>query len=351
MDKKLKEIIFTLVSVFGSVLIALVVAELFIHDYKVGFKNLILAEGGDLVRHHFNGLYSYDSLLGWVPASNTKKIKWGTEISTLNDGIRSNGTQNITNNKTLIMAFGDSYTFADEVGDSETRPAYIQELTGSQTLNAGVSSYGLDQTILRAQQLVPKYNPDIIIIGFVYDDMRRCQQSVRHGVPKPYFKVKNNRLVLKNVPIPFKENVQMDLFRRIFGYSQLVHKLMCRLAPQYWWQDTMNDFRYVKGNNALQITALLLHELKKFTDEHRRVILLILDDRGIDETRHLVFRKIIDYVQKHLPQVEICDAASVLFELKKTNPKKFEELYHGAHMSSDGNAMIALMVAKIISKK
>ena len=55
-----------------------------------------------------------------------------------------------------ILAVGDSFTFGDEVNDGQTWPAQLQLLTGRRVLNGGVSGYGFDQIVLRAEQLAAK---------------------------------------------------------------------------------------------------------------------------------------------------------------------------------------------------
>ena len=52
----------------------------------------------------------------------------------------------------VILAVGDSFTFGDEVKDDETWPAHLQQLLGRRVLNAGVSGYGFDQIVLRAEK-------------------------------------------------------------------------------------------------------------------------------------------------------------------------------------------------------
>ena len=50
-----------------------------------------------------------------------------------------------------VLVVGDSYAHGDEVSDGETWAALLQPMTGRRTVNAGVSGYGLDQTVLRAE--------------------------------------------------------------------------------------------------------------------------------------------------------------------------------------------------------
>ena len=74
-----------------------------------------------------------------------------------------------------ILAVGDSYTYGDEVLDEETWPAQLQRLTGRPVLNGGVTGYGFDQIVLRAEQLAAIHRPSIIIVSFIAHDILRTE--------------------------------------------------------------------------------------------------------------------------------------------------------------------------------
>ena len=345
--------------IVGSSLLSLLLVELVVRNYIDGqdrwkFENLILKEAkGDLIEHHFRGLFSYDSTLGWVPMPNTVKEKWGLTVTTLNDGIRSNGNIKPLKSDVVIMAFGCSFTFGDEVADYQTWPAILQKITGYNVLNAGVSSYGLDQSILRAQKLVPKYKPDIIIISLIYEDLSRCRQSVRHGVPKPYFVIENKEAVLKNCPIPYRSKSGLDYFRTVFGYSYFVHKLMSQFFPAYWWKETIFEHRYVHSD-LTKVILSLFKRLEKFTREGMRVVILIQENLNVNRTRLVVLKSILREVKREVLNVEICNIAPNLFYLKEKRPDVFLGLFlpepAGRHMSQEGNTFVALMLKEFISQ-
>ena len=337
--------------VFGSIFFTLIVAELIVRDYHAGFQNLISKEGGNLLEHYFPGLYAYDSTLGWVPTANTSGEKWeGIKVHTLNDGIRSNGGIKPPDGNLVILAVGDSFTFGDQVADDQTWPAILEKMTGYKVLNAGVSSYGLDQAILRAEQLIPKYKPDVLIVSIIYDDIDRCRQNVRHGIPKPYFVVENNQLVLKNVPVPFKKGTKLDFFRTVFGHSHLVHKFMNRFFPTYWWQGTDQDYRYVK-NGIDEVVTLLFGRLDNFAKDKIRVIVLLQGDINVSETRYRIFEYILGQLRPNIHHLEICNTTPSSLSLKKQNRQEFFSFFvdRSGHLSLKGNTFVATMLKHKIS--
>lgn len=338
-----KEFFLNLFLVFVSTSLTLLAGELIVRDYRAGFENVVLKQG-NLIETFFPGLFSYDPTVGWVPTPRTSGERWGTKIHLLDDGIRSNGHLLLNNRRGRILVVGDSFTFGDEVGDHETWPSFLERFTGYRVLNAGVSSYGLDQMVLRAEQLIPKYKPDTLIISVIFDDLDRCRQSVRHGIPKPYFVVENDQLVLKNVPAPPKPQPKLDWFKSIFGYSHLANKIMERFFPYYWWEGTNQDFRYIK-TDVNRVTQILFERLDKLAQERKmRVIVLVQGDINVSETRVLLFEYVLSYIRSNLKNIEICNLYPYFFVQKKANPEGFLNAFSEgvSHLSPEGNAWVAM---------
>src|SRR5207249_1903579 len=87
-------------------------------------------------------------------------------------------------------------------GDEDSWPAVLERLTGRRLINAGVPAFGLDQTVLRSEQLVQIYSPDLIIVSFIPDDVRRSEMSYFSGHAKPYFDLDGGKLRLYPAPVP-----------------------------------------------------------------------------------------------------------------------------------------------------
>lgn len=106
-----------------------------------------------------------------------------------------------------IVVLGDSFTFGEDVGDDEAWPRRLEQLLpGTEVLNLGVHGYGHDQMLLYLKEEGLGYHPDVVIVGFLPDDMERNVLAFR-DYAKPRFVLKDGRLSLTNVPVPSPDEV------------------------------------------------------------------------------------------------------------------------------------------------
>lgn len=116
-------------------------------------------------------LRAHDGLLGYVPRPGVKgTMENGGPVTIDVDGSRVAGATPPSSNG-LIASVGDSYTYGEDVGDREAWPAQLQTLSGKRVLNAGVSGYGFDQIVLRAERIAETHQPSVIIVSFIAEDI------------------------------------------------------------------------------------------------------------------------------------------------------------------------------------
>ena len=76
---------------------------------------------------------------------------------------------------TRILALGDSFTFGQGVGDTETYPAVLERLLASRgaydVLNAGVPTWNLQQEVRWLELNGERLEPTIITLGFFVNDL------------------------------------------------------------------------------------------------------------------------------------------------------------------------------------
>ena len=189
--------------------------------------------------------------------------------------------------KRRILILGDSFTFGTEVSDNETYPHYLQELLpDDEIINMGVFGYGHDQMLLYLKEEGIKYKPDIVMIGYLSCDECRNLLSFR-DYEKPFFKIKNNKLILKNTPIPSPDQLLkneiwhlkiMDLL------SILKHKVSIKSGKYFF--------------NEKETTNIILEEMVKTIEEMEAIpIILHLDGiRDNQDTQKSLIPKIKEFL-------------------------------------------------------
>ena len=178
----------------------------------------------------------YDATLGHEPVGGAAGTLMGQPVSYSEDGLRNHNLAAPPAREPPILVVGDSFTEGWAVKDDETWPAYLARDTGRRVLNAGVRGYGLDQMVLRAERLAPRFKPQTIILAFIEDDISRTGLAVRQAVHKPYFLPVGDGLELHNVPVPTTPvSGPLDPVRRILGYSRLLEFIVRQLGAYDIW--------------------------------------------------------------------------------------------------------------------
>jgi len=191
---------------------------------------------------------------GWTLRPNLRDVPFrGTIVNSNSKGIR--GRTEFAYEKppgvTRIVVLGDSFTFGEEVGDDETYAHHLQALLpGSEVLNLGVHGYGHDQMLLYLKEEGLKYDPDIVLLGFMPDDMERNVLSFR-DYAKPRFAVREGRLELTTGPVPRpEETLAAEKWRSKFL------DLLTMARSRYEWRSGRTSAV------TKELTAAILDEMK-----------------------------------------------------------------------------------------
>ena len=195
--------------------------------------------------------WQLDRVLGWVQKPNMDvsertEYGWVVRFRTNQDGCTpGDATRQRTPGKRRIMIFGDSVVVGRGVPQDQTVSAQLTELLrkkgiNAEVINAGVQGYGTDQSLLRLEQLVPLYHPDMVIYGLCQNNFGHNQLSENHFQAKPIFKMTPEG-EFKMIPPALKDEIclpdygprqfirQMALYRllrpAIFKLRQTIGKL------------------------------------------------------------------------------------------------------------------------------
>lgn len=202
-----------------------------------------------------SGVLQFDPELGWIHRADAPGFgPLGNRLHPENHTDRAG---------LVVLALGDSFTFGSEVESGDSWPAQLEKKTGARVINAGVGGYGIDQMILLGQRLAPIIKPDVVLLSFIPDDIKRMRLSVFSNAPKPYFVATDGKLTLHKdhvtpakPPAPWQEG-----FRKWAGYSYV--------ATVSYYALGFSDSFYVRQEpkvDAVDAGCLLLERLRKLSD-------------------------------------------------------------------------------------
>ncbi|HWX24140.1 MAG TPA: SGNH/GDSL hydrolase family protein, partial [Vicinamibacteria bacterium] len=118
----------------------------------------------------------YHPTRGWALRGGLKgeRVFGDKTLSSSAMGVRGSEERSYrkTQGSARILVFGDSFTFGEDVSDDETYPFFLERtLGGIEVLNCGVQGYGHDQMFLYLREEGLRYKPDVVLLGFVAQDM------------------------------------------------------------------------------------------------------------------------------------------------------------------------------------
>ncbi len=147
--------------------------------------------------------YKPHPVLGWVPKANLSIInRLDQRYTTNSSGFRSLHEYSQHEDKYTVLVVGDSFTYGSWADDSEVWPTLLQQMDMQlNVLNLAVGGYGTDQMALMLDMRIDEYNPDLVIIAFISDNLHRSTLRFR-GYWKPRYVLDKDNLVLTGTPVP-----------------------------------------------------------------------------------------------------------------------------------------------------
>lgn len=296
----------------------------------------------------------FDDQLGWVPTEEKsgRQNVHRTVVNVKSLGLRSNGKmRELSEEKNLqgaILVVGDSYAFGDEVSDHETWPAYLEQIADRPVANAAACGYGLDQMYLRAKDLLPKIKPKFLIIGLNEQELlRNTQKSSQSNsaIRKPYFELENGKLALKQTPVPFASEEQLNEtpLQKILGRSFILSKIVAKAFPQWknsaWTKSPKMEYTKVP---IPKIACAIVEEFKRLADaELVKPVILVQQSHLVFNGRSKDLSLVVACAKK--AGIPVVDLYPPLRDLFKADQATYNTLYLGpaSHMTPKGNRFVA----------
>lgn len=181
-------------------------------------------------------LYLHDPDLGWRPTPGVRVedcFGAGATLTINAQGHRGTAetTAEAPADRYRIAFLGDSFTMGYGVGDEQTFPHQASALVPQiESVNMGVSGYGLDQIYLAYVRDGEKVDADLVVCSVIEDDLRRTlTDRFAQRYDKPRLEVVGEEAFVRNVPVPDRgapSNTALKL-------TAFAHRLsLARLLPE-----------------------------------------------------------------------------------------------------------------------
>lgn len=150
----------------------------------------------------------YDAELGWVNQPNIyieNMYGPGLHLETNTQGFRNaeEFSQTVPVNQLRVICSGDSFTLGYGVANNQTWCHHLSVLDSRlQTVNMGQGGYGVDQAYLWYKRDGSTLTHDIHLFTFITNDFERMRSDSFLGYGKPLLDVRDDQLVVGNVPVP-----------------------------------------------------------------------------------------------------------------------------------------------------
>ena len=175
--------------------------------------------------------FELDSILGYKGIPN-KKVRFihqdfDTTVELNNHGLRDNN-HDYNSNKYRILVLGDSMTFGYGVENNETYSKILEKKLKEEgeyeVINAGITGYNTNQELAFLDIEGWKYSPDLIIVGFMLNDV------VTNYYDDSIFALENGELFKKYSPneISSGEKVRNYLSSNSHVYNFVKNRLGIR---------------------------------------------------------------------------------------------------------------------------
>jgi hypothetical protein len=151
---------------------------------------------------------AYNPVLGW----STKPLVHTQQVRTNSQGIRSEHeySRDVPSHVIRVSAFGDSFTFGSDVANADTWESQLEEQDARfEVLNFGTGAYGLDQAYLKYLQDGVPFHSDIVIIGFMSENIYR-----NLNVFRPFYSHCTRRSYLRNLDSQWRTGISFCLRTR-----------------------------------------------------------------------------------------------------------------------------------------
>jgi hypothetical protein len=302
-----------------------------------------------VIKVDLNKAVRYDSRVGWVHLDN---LDFGA-LRTAEYGIRRHSPEQTRVRKGAILVSGSSFTAGSGVVDTDTWPAQMEQLLGRPVENAAAGGWGVDQVIMRAEDLLPVVEPEAIVIDLMDTTIQWASYSV-FSMPKPYFTFAQGKLTEHNVPVPqFLPSdglPRVGWLKSLGSYSLIVDRVMATIDANAWYGEAESIVQI--QNDPINVTCALLQRLKLKAELKKIRVALVSLFAGGQVTAKAPPQSVLRVENcARSMGIQVISVFDRMRALYREDPHILEALYgkHGdllSHYTPRGNREVAMVVAE-----
>jgi lysophospholipase L1-like esterase len=321
------------------------------------------------------GSLALDPLLGW-----RYRAGYRDSANTINDqGLRGERryARHPARGVVRVAAFGDSFVYGNEVADSAAWPALVERwFPQLEVLNYGVGGYGVDQAYLRFCTEGMTLAPQIVLIGFTTDDLRRVVNVYRRFISNREFPLIKPRFLLDGrgdltlLPNPaprpsdyeryerepravielgpydywYRSDIYQEPLYDLSGTVRLLTNFWIRVSNRYLAPNRL--FQHGEFNPSSTAFKIQVALFERFAAAVKRAgaqpIVVLLPDRTsvarAREGRQTLFAPLVEALARH--DLEYLDLTSAFFDATLAGGVD-DWFMRGGHYAPAGNAIVA----------
>lgn len=178
---------------------------------------------------------------GWAQQCIREELQWRTFIRIDHHGLRGRDIPYERSAAQRILVLGDSFVEGFQVDVEQTAVARVERAlnapappgTRVEVLNGGVSGWSTDNALEYFLAEGRRFHPDTVVLAFdtfndVMESSRPLVTNMRAYPDKPYFALRDGRLVRTNSPLPTPPlawRAAVALHRALAPYSALARRI------------------------------------------------------------------------------------------------------------------------------
>lgn len=283
--------------------------------YRPAQIRALSARHREILRRHLvdrQSILAFDARLGWVVPPSARNRKFRTNRA----AVRSHREYSPEPPPGVIRlaAFGDSFTFGDEVTDAGTWERQLETLDPRlEVLNYGVSGYDPGQAFLRYEREGSRLHPRIVLIGFMSENIHRMVNTFRPfylpdtstPLSKPRFRLRGECLELIENPIQSLEGYrellrnETEVLPRLGRYDYFYQssrprrldvlpsvRLFAIFAERHLGEPILRNGVYNTRSEAYRVTRAVLEAFHARVEKDGSVPILLLFPNRDDLLTH-----------------------------------------------------------------